>query len=126
MGAVSGACRTSGLEISELVGGCWTRCHSSPRGQGSLPDAVAGDHGEMALERQVLAIEQRDDELDCIGERRRHVSDHDDSGRDAEAPFENQLPHVEVEGQQDSRLRAGRRENFLVRRATRGLQDGTS
>ncbi len=39
-------------------------------------------------------IEQRDDELDCLGERRRHVSDHDDSGRDAEALLENQLPHI--------------------------------
>ncbi len=94
------------------------------RGEWSLPDAVAGDDGEMALERHVLAIEQRDDALDCIGERRRHISDDDDSRRDAQAPFEYQLSHVEVEGQQDSRLGAGRCENRFVRSATRVLEDG--
>src|SRR6266704_5193648 len=98
---MSSVCRTSGLGMSDLVGVCWTRCQSSHRGEGSLPDAVAGDDGEMALERHVLAIEQRDDALDCSGERRRHISDDDDSRRDAQALFEYQLSHVEVEGQQD-------------------------
>ncbi len=53
-----------------------------------------------------------------------YIPDQNHAGRNPETSLQDQVPHIEVEGQRDPRLRPGRCEHVLIGRARRFLLNG--
>ena len=82
--------------------------------QRPLADARSGDDREVLVERQILALQESDDESGGVTQPGGNIPDEHNTRGGGQPALEDEPAHVEIEGEQDWPVISRDRQDVLV------------